>query len=121
LINKVLADGDCNSHKYFLCTTLLETKNIVLENIKKSQAIQKKYFDKKTHEKNFNAGNLVLVTRPKKNKTDVAYHGPFVVVSDKTNFPPNTVNIAKIGQESKYHLVSSERVKIRSISELRNP
>jgi len=118
-LRKTTLDLNYDSYKFFVSTTLDKTHKLVMENIERAQRKQKQYYDKKTKEKNFKVGELVALNCPQKAKLDKLYKGPFVVVSNDENLPPNTIKIAEVGDNKKIILVTKERVKPWYNSEFR--
>jgi hypothetical protein len=106
-----------DSYRFFLGSTLLETQKIVLENVKKAQEKQKRYYDQKTKEKDFKVGDLVALRTCSKFKLDKKYVGPFKVFNVPT---PSTVDLVDLTDPERIVKVSLARVKFWYESNLRS-
>ncbi len=96
---------------------MVETHKIILENIKKAQEKQKKYYDQKTKDKNFEIGDLVVVETNPKFKIDKKYIGPLKIVALDV---PNTVVLVDLKGKNESFRVNLSRVKVWHSSVLRD-
>jgi len=99
---------DYDSYRFFLSSTLQETQKIVLENVKKAQEKQKRYYDLKTKQRDFKIDDLVAVEVQPKFKLDKRFIGPFKIIAMDI---PNTAVLADPHDQNRIIRVSLSRIK----------